>query len=97
MIKRKQQTPAADVPVVELAADAAGDAERQRGLRLLNRAEVVTRVKLSYPTIWAQMQAGKFPRSRMTSHDRVCWLENEIDDWIENLPIRPLKGEREEA
>lgn len=60
--------------------------------RLLSRLEVMERVGVSYPTIWALMRAGKFPRSRAVG-GKPLWLEAEIDRYIINLPIKPLKGD----
>jgi predicted DNA-binding transcriptional regulator AlpA len=61
--------------------------------RLLSKLEVCERVNLTYPTIWAWMRAGKFPRSRDLG-GKICWLSTEIDDWITNRPVRRLKGDK---
>ena len=63
------------------------------GARLLSRREVLDRIPLSYPTIWSLMRAGKFPRSRGGTSVKALWLESEIDAWINNWPIIPLKGD----
>jgi predicted DNA-binding transcriptional regulator AlpA len=60
--------------------------------RLLSKAEVIELTGKSYPTLWAWMQAGKFPRARnMNGHP--VWIESEINQWINALPIRRLKGD----
>jgi predicted DNA-binding transcriptional regulator AlpA len=66
------------------------------GARLLSRKEVMERVPVSYPTIWAWMRAGKFPRSRDIG-GKVCWVESEIERWIADLPIAKLKGDAVDA
>jgi predicted DNA-binding transcriptional regulator AlpA len=58
--------------------------------RLLDKAELLRRVPWSFPTIWAWMRAGTFPRSRMFGQKSV-WLESEINDFISSLPIAPIK------
>jgi predicted DNA-binding transcriptional regulator AlpA len=60
--------------------------------RLLGKSEVMTITGLSYPTLWAWMRAGKFPRSRIVG-GKSMWLSTEIDAWLAGLPVRPLKGD----
>jgi predicted DNA-binding transcriptional regulator AlpA len=62
------------------------------GPRLLNRAEVVARVGVSFPTLWAWMRKGKFPRSRQIGNSSR-WLSDEVDDFLRALPVRKLKGD----
>ena len=62
------------------------------GTRLISKPEVLDRVGVTFPTLWAWMRAGTFPRSRDLG-GKACWLESEIDAWIENRPIRRLKGD----
>jgi predicted DNA-binding transcriptional regulator AlpA len=65
-------------------------------VRLISKGEVLDRVGVTYPTIWAWMRGGKFPRSRDLG-GKIGWIESEIDDWIANLPVRRLKGDAEAA
>jgi predicted DNA-binding transcriptional regulator AlpA len=37
--------------------------------------------------IMNQVRAGKFPPPRQISEARIGWLEDEIDEWLENRPI----------
>ena len=60
--------------------------------RLLSKREVLERVGLTYPTLWAWMRKGKFPRSREVG-GKIAWLEGDIDAWIANLPVKRLKGD----
>jgi prophage regulatory protein len=60
--------------------------------RLISKPELLDRVGVSYPTIWIWMREGKFPRSRSLG-GKTFWLASDIDNWIANLPMRPLKGD----
>jgi predicted DNA-binding transcriptional regulator AlpA len=78
-----------------IEAGLAGDkAHQQHAHRahLLNRHEILAVVGCSYPTLWAWMRAGKFPRSRVVG-GKSMWLSTEIDEWLANLPVRTLKGD----
>jgi predicted DNA-binding transcriptional regulator AlpA len=61
-------------------------------VRLLNRHEVVAITGLTYPSIWQRMKRGEFPRSRVLG-ERSVWRSDEIDQWLANLPLRPLMGD----
>ena len=41
------------------------------------------------------MRAGTFRRSRVAGGKSV-WLSSEIEDWLSQLPLRQLKGDRED-
>jgi predicted DNA-binding transcriptional regulator AlpA len=60
--------------------------------RLLTKYEVMTATGTSYPTIWAWMRDGKFPRSRIVG-GRSMWMASEVNAWLAGLPVRPLKGD----
>jgi predicted DNA-binding transcriptional regulator AlpA len=62
------------------------------GTRLLSKAEVVSRTGRSFPALWRWMREGNFPRAR-DCNGRPMWLEAEITDWMESLPVRRLKGD----
>jgi predicted DNA-binding transcriptional regulator AlpA len=64
--------------------------------RLLDKAQVCAIANVTYPTIWAWMRAGTFPRSRVVG-GKSMWLSTEVDAWMATLPIRPLKGDTEAA
>ena len=64
--------------------------------RLIRKKEVLQRVGLSYPTVWAMMRGGAFPRSiRLTDGPsaKVAWIESEVDEWMDNRPRQRLKGD----
>jgi predicted DNA-binding transcriptional regulator AlpA len=66
------------------------------GTRLLDKAEVLAIVNVSFPTVWAWMRAGTFPRSRIVG-GKSMWLSTDIEQWLATLPVRPLKGDKPEA
>jgi predicted DNA-binding transcriptional regulator AlpA len=55
--------------------------------RLLSKPEVLDRVGVTYPTIWAWMRDGKFPPGRELG-GRTCWKESEVNAWMEARPTR---------
>jgi predicted DNA-binding transcriptional regulator AlpA len=61
----------------------------------LIRKEQVLRIAgdVSYVTVWCWMQAGTFPRARKVG-GQTMWLSTDIDEWLANLPIRRIKGDR---
>jgi predicted DNA-binding transcriptional regulator AlpA len=63
--------------------------------RLLKKSEVLAIVGVTYPSLWAWMRAGNFPRSRIVG-GRSMWRSDEIDAWLAGLPVRPLKGDAAE-
>ena len=68
--------------------------ERPAGLpKLLDKAEVCAIAGASFPTIWAWMRAGTFPRSRAVQ-GRSMWLSTEIEAWMHALTRRALKGDQ---
>ena len=60
---------------------------------LISKREVLRRVPYSYPTVWAKMRKGEFPRSVKLDDDgnKVAWFEDEIDEWIESRERVELK------
>lgn len=62
------------------------------GERFVLWPEVHERTGRTYPTIWAWMRAGKFPRSRDVN-GRPAWLASEIETWIKSRPVKRLKGD----
>jgi predicted DNA-binding transcriptional regulator AlpA len=63
--------------------------------RLLSKVEVLAIANCTYPTLWDWMCKGKFPRSRIVA-GRSMWLSDEVDRWLAELPVRPLKGDATE-
>jgi predicted DNA-binding transcriptional regulator AlpA len=72
------------------------DDDDESDVRLLSKPEVLDRVGVSYPTLWAWMRAGRFPRSRELG-GKVCWIASEVNAWLASLPQTRLKGDAAEA
>ena len=60
--------------------------------RLLSKVEVLAIANCTYPSLWAWMRNGAFPRSRVVG-GRSMWRSDEIEAWLAGLPVRPLKGD----
>jgi predicted DNA-binding transcriptional regulator AlpA len=62
-------------------------------IRLLTKPEVLLIAGgVSYPTLWSWMRAGRFPRSRVVG-GKSMWRSDEIQCWLDDLPVRKLKGD----
>ena len=55
--------------------------------KLLRFGEVIERTRLSRSTIYNMMKDGTFPKSRRAGKQAIFWLESEINDWLENMPV----------
>jgi predicted DNA-binding transcriptional regulator AlpA len=60
--------------------------------RLLNRDQVCELVNVTFPTLWAWMRNGTFPRSRVAGA-KSMWLSTDVEAWMRALPMRRLKGD----
>jgi predicted DNA-binding transcriptional regulator AlpA len=67
-------------------------ASPKKSTKLIDRQEVLRRVPVSFVTLWHWMRAGTFPRSRDIG-GKSAWVEAEVEAWIRNRPVRPLKGD----
>jgi predicted DNA-binding transcriptional regulator AlpA len=63
-------------------------------IHLLDKKDILEITNVTFPTIWAWMRAGTFPRSRVVG-GKSMWLSSDIDAWLANLPMRTLKGDAE--
>jgi predicted DNA-binding transcriptional regulator AlpA len=96
----KPKTAAPPAWLNERAKDrrAARKAKREREgppdvkVRLLDRHEVCAIAGVTYQIIWRRMRAGTFPRSRVVG-GRSMWRSDEVQAWLDALPVRPLKGD----
>jgi len=66
------------------------DGPHIEGIRLISKTEVLARVGVSFPTLWLWMREGRFPLSRDLGGSSA-WIESEVTDWIESLPVREYK------
>jgi predicted DNA-binding transcriptional regulator AlpA len=66
------------------------DRKQAPPVHLLGKAKILKITGVSFPTVWAWMRAGTFPRSRIVG-GKSMWRSDEIDAWLAGLPLRPLK------
>jgi prophage regulatory protein len=59
---------------------------QMREERLLDVKEVSRRTTLSRTRIHVLERAGRFPKRRRVSGNKVAWLESEIAAWIASRP-----------
>ena len=71
-------------------------APRAHSIRLFDKREILAITNVTFPTIWAWMRAGKFPRARVVG-GKSMWLSTDIEAWLATLPVRKLKGDAPEA
>ena len=85
-VQNQEKKPVAQVAFAEKAAPPT--------VRLLGKAEILAITGVTFPTIWAWMRAGTFPRSRAVG-GKSMWRSDEVEQWLAELPVRPLKGDGE--
>lgn len=52
--------------------------------RLIRMKEVITKTGLSRSRIYQYIGEGRFPASVSLGGRSVCWIESEVDKWIED-------------
>ena len=88
----KIAAPQVAVAVKEAAPKA--DTQHAPRVHLLDKGEVCAIANVTFPTLWAWMRAGSFPRARVVG-GKSMWRSDDVDAWLENLPVRRLKGDAE--
>jgi predicted DNA-binding transcriptional regulator AlpA len=98
----KQQSAPRIEELPDLADEPAPAGERRKGahgarappedVRLLSKFQVLEITNKSYPTLWAMMVAGRFPRPVVVGNENR-WISSEVAEWIQALPRRKLKGD----
>jgi predicted DNA-binding transcriptional regulator AlpA len=64
-------------------------------MRLLRKRELLEKVPLSYKRIWELEREGRFPARRQVGPHSVAWREDEVDRWVESLPLaKPSDSQR---
>jgi predicted DNA-binding transcriptional regulator AlpA len=92
-----RQLPAPTDQQLPPAAERLSVAHQSQGPpHLLDKGEILTITRVSFPTVWGWMRAGTFPRSRIVG-GKSMWLSSEVDAWMDALPLRRLKGDAPEA
>tara|TARA_R110001606_G_scaffold364073_2_gene518412 strand:- start:2245 stop:2469 length:225 start_codon:yes stop_codon:yes gene_type:complete len=51
-------------------------------IKFLSLSEVMEITSLSSATIWREEKAGRFPKRRKLSANRVAWLDTETYEWV---------------
>jgi predicted DNA-binding transcriptional regulator AlpA len=82
-------------PEPELTATPRPSRSADHPARLLDKSQVCEIANVTFPTIWAWMRAGKFPRARVVG-GKSMWIGSEVDAWLSALPMRRLKGDDQE-
>jgi predicted DNA-binding transcriptional regulator AlpA len=67
---------------------------KKRPPRLIDRAEIMYRIPVTWPTLQLRMQEGVFPLYRRFG-DKLLWLESEVDAFIEGTYVP--RGDKVEA
>ena len=66
-------------------------AAEQPTLVFLSKQQVLRKIPITAPTLWAWVRAGKFPRPRAISPNKTVWIAAEIDEWMRARPRRKYK------
>lgn len=56
-------------------------------VRMLRLPEVIDLTGLSQTTIWRRERQGQFPKRRRLGANLVAWRSDEVEEWIEGLPV----------
>jgi prophage regulatory protein len=60
-------------------------------LVFLSKKQVLQKVPITGPTLWAWCRQGKFPKPRSISNNKVVWLQDEVDAWMRAQPVPRYK------
>jgi predicted DNA-binding transcriptional regulator AlpA len=63
---------------------------------LLSKAELLSRVPVTFTSIWRMCQSGKFPRGRVIGN-RTVWVKSEVDAWLADVANNKLRGYRDDV
>jgi predicted DNA-binding transcriptional regulator AlpA len=61
-------------------------------VHLIDKPTVLAITGVTFPTVWKWMRDGVFPRARIVG-GKSMWVSTEVDQWLADLPTRPLKGD----
>ena len=60
-------------------------------LVFLSKQQVLKKIPITAPTLWAWVRQGKFPRPRAISQNKTVWVAAEVDAWMRAQPLRTYK------
>lgn len=66
-------------------------------MKLISMREVKEMTGKSRSTIWRWIRDGKFPKPRQVGTRDIGWLESEIEEWVQALPMSPTYQEALDA
>ena len=66
-------------------------AAEQPALVFLSKAQVLRKIPITAPTLWAWVRAGQFPGPRAISPNKPVWVAAEVDEWMQARPHREYK------
>jgi len=103
-LARKKKPTAAEPPLPTSDAALAqlikqrpvGEPQRPPPRRMIGRDEMLALVPYTYPALIELMKRGLFPRARVIGK-KLCWPEEEYEQWRVNLPFQRWKGEDDET
>ena len=56
-------------------------------VRMLTARQVMERIQVTWPTLWAWSKKGKFPPPREVSVRKIMWVEKEVNEWLASRPV----------
>jgi prophage regulatory protein len=65
-------------------------AAEQPTLVFLSKTQVLKKIPVTAPTLWAWVRQGKFPRPRAI-FNKTVWVAAEVDAWMQARPHREYK------
>jgi predicted DNA-binding transcriptional regulator AlpA len=65
-------------------------AAEQPTLVFLSKQQVLKKIPVTAPTLWAWVRQGKFPRPRAI-FNKTVWVAAEVDAWMQARPHREYK------
>jgi prophage regulatory protein len=67
---------------------AANDNDNERPRRMLSIRQVLDLVPFSRATLYNEMEAGRFPKSREIAPRRIAWYEDDVKEWQQALDAK---------
>lgn len=55
-------------------------------MKLLKMKQVLELTAISRATLYRYLEKGAFPKPRKLDKKTVRWVENDIQEWMQNLP-----------
>ncbi len=62
--------------------------------RIIRKRELLTMLGLSDPTVYRMEKAGRFPKRLRLGGNSCGWLQQEVDQWIDERAANRSEGGR---